>query len=119
MSRIEVVVGDGGETFRVAALHMEGVVVGLWLESTQIAGGGGGEPNRSLATSAPRDLQIQRRRCAIDELLDRRPRPIGAGDHLEIWGEEAWGSERDEFEAQASELAEGLESPAAGGVERS
>lgn len=44
---------------------------------------------------------------------------VGAGDHLEIWGEEAWGSERDEFEAQASELAEGLESPAAGGVERS
>ena len=33
---------------------------------------------------------------------------VGAGDHLEIWSAESWGPERDEFEAKASELAEGL-----------
>jgi MraZ protein len=44
---------------------------------------------------------------------------VGAGDHLEIWSEDAWGSERDEFEAKASELAEGLDSSDGGGDERS
>ncbi len=66
MSRVEVVVGDDGEAFRVAALHMESAIVGQWLESAQISGVGGGKTNRTLATSAPRDLQIQGRGCAID-----------------------------------------------------
>jgi MraZ protein len=36
---------------------------------------------------------------------------VGAGDHLEIWSAESWGPEREEFEAKAAELAEGLEGP--------
>jgi MraZ protein len=40
---------------------------------------------------------------------------VGAGDHLEIWSQEAWGPERDEFETKAAELAEELESPAGTG----
>jgi MraZ protein len=33
---------------------------------------------------------------------------VGVGDHLEIWNTEAWGSESEEFEAQAAELTERL-----------
>lgn len=33
---------------------------------------------------------------------------VGVGDHLEIWNKEAWGSESEEFEAQAAELTERL-----------
>ena len=36
---------------------------------------------------------------------------VGAGDHLEIWSEAAWAPEREEFEAKAAELAEGLDAP--------
>jgi len=40
---------------------------------------------------------------------------VGAGDHLEIWSARAWEPERDEFEAKASELAEGLENGSGAG----
>ena len=42
---------------------------------------------------------------------------VGAGDHLEIWSQESWGPERDEFEAKAAQLAEGLDGSAGGEAE--
>ena len=40
---------------------------------------------------------------------------VGAGDHLEIWSQDAWAPERDEFEEKAAELAEELDSSASNG----
>lgn len=40
--------------------------------------------------------------------LDGASLVVGVGNHLEIWNPEAWGTESDEFEAQAAELTEGL-----------
>ena len=40
--------------------------------------------------------------------LDGPSLVVGVGDHLEIWNTEAWGSESEEFEAQAAELTERL-----------
>jgi len=40
--------------------------------------------------------------------LDGASLVVGVGDHLEIWNNQAWGAESEEFEAQAADLTERL-----------
>lgn len=119
-----IVVMEGVERcVEVWPQHAAEAMESVWINPLSPMGADGRRIRRRVfATSEQTELDSAGRVRLPQHLikhagLDGPSLVVGVGDHLEIWNGEAWRSEAEEFEAQATELTERLAAQGPGSTE--